>query len=63
MVTEDNTNKKELPISIEDLQKQKTAMRDMNTDIGRVIEITPEIREILGIYQESEILARKIEIL
>ena len=62
-MTTENQLDKELPISLDDLQKQKTAMWSISTDIGRVIEITPEIWEILGVYQESEILVRKIEIL
>lgn len=53
----------ELPISLEELQKKKENFQKLNIDIWRVIEITPEIWEILWNYKEELILTRKIEII
>lgn len=61
MTTETFIN--DLPISKEKLQEQKEILWNLNTEIGRIIEITPEVWEILWHYHEKEILARSIEIL
>ncbi len=58
------SDKKELPISIEEINKKKEFLQQMNVDIGRIIEMTPEVREILGtLYKEDQVFAKKIEIL
>lgn len=59
------TDHEKLPISVEELKKQKQALRNLNTQIWTIIEMTGGVREILWgkNYQKDAILATKVEVL
>lgn len=63
MTTEKELDK-ELPISVEELQKKRKWLEALNVEIWTIIEITPEIWDIIWtLYKDDQILARKVEVL
>lgn len=54
----------ELPISVEELKKKKEWLDAIDVEIWSIIEMTPEIRDIIGtLYKDDQILAKNVEVL
>lgn len=54
----------DFPISKEKIEQLKQGLNNISTEIWDIIEMSPEVREIIGsLYKEDQLLAKSIEIL